>query len=79
MCKRHKVGTYHEAMWDTEVAETVIKPSLRWRTVSISCSVCGFVADGDKVDKRDGLEDCKPGVGTEAVRARRGMERTKER
>jgi hypothetical protein len=65
-------------MWDAIVAEAVIKPSLRWRTVSISCWVCGLVGDGDEADEEDKLEDGEPGRGTEAERARRGMQRTRE-
>ncbi|SRR6266446_4328679 len=72
--ERHKVGTCHEAMWDALVAEAVIKPSLRCRTVSMS-----WVRDGDEVDNNDGQEDGELGKNTEAVRARRGMHRTKRR
>ena len=66
------MGTCHEAMRDTIVAEAVIKPSLRCRTVSMS-----WVGGGDEADNNDGPEDGELGETTEAVRARRGMHRTR--
>lgn len=47
--------TYHEAIWDAPVADAVIKPSLRWRTVLISCWVCWLTGDGTGVDGNGGL------------------------
>lgn len=41
------------------MVDAVIKPSLRWRIVSISCWVCGLTGDENDVDG-DGLEE---GVG----------------
>jgi hypothetical protein len=42
------------------VVDAVIKPSLRWRTVSISCWVCGLTGDENDADDNDGdgLEEC---------------------
>jgi hypothetical protein len=44
----------------------------------VSISVCGLAGNGDKADGKDGLEDEKP-EDTEAVRARRGIQRSRER
>jgi len=55
------------------VVDAVIKPSLRWRTVSISCWVCGLTGDENDADDADG-DGLEEGVGLRETVADEGTE-----